>query len=504
MSFTVINAGTHFGFLPYRDQDVSPAKLLSMMDQSGVAASLSCSLKGVAYDFQEGNDETLAVSKANPRILPVMTVDPRRYLGVVEEIETRKSQGFVALRVFPEQQGWRINSVMMKPIIKELERLRMPLLVTCSGNGTVTDVLWALGDATIPVILCTVGYGNLGEVLVAMKENPYLHADTQINDTPDSLKVAVDAVGAERFVFGSASPSASMRTSLNLVAESSLTDDQKEMIFSGNLCRILGLQAPSGITLNLDKPFEGMPIIDIHTHYGKWPFPMKEWGIEYSLDLMRKRGISKAVMSSASAIVYDFVEGNRDMARAIEGHPELLGYVTVNPNYFDASCRELEAYYKKPNFVGAKIHPAYCRRAINSPQTRALVRKVADCGKPLLIHTYGQGTPSQIIDLVKDCPDLPIIMGHGGADAWREAAEVVRQSENVYMEFCCSVLETDKVRRSIDIAGGADKILFGTDLDLIHPGMIAGSYEEACLSQDEKEQILFRNASRIFGIGVQM
>ena len=501
MKFTAINAGTYFGFLPYRDQDVSLDKLISMMDELGVAGSLSCSLKGVAYDFAEGNDETLAVSKANPRILPVMTVDPRRYLGVVEEIEKRKKQGFVALRVFPEQQGWRINTVMMKPIIRELERLRMPLMLTCSGNGTVTDVLSAIGDAEIPVILCTVGYGNLGEVLVAMMENPNLYADTQINDTPDSLRVAVDAVDAERFVFGSASPSASMRTSLNLVAESSLTDEQKAKIFSGNVCRILGIQAPAGIDLSLDKPFEGMPIIDIHTHYGKWPFPMKDWGVEFSLDLMRKRGISKAIMSSAAAIVYDFAEGNRDMAAAIKDHSELLGYVTVNPNYFDSSCRELEAYYKKPNFVGAKIHPAYCRRAINAPQTRALVRKVADYGKPLLIHTYGQGTPSQILDLAKDCPDLPIIMGHGGADAWREAADVVKQCKNVYMEFCCSILETDKVRRSIEIAGGADQILFGTDLDLIHPGMIAGCYEEACLSRDEKEKILHQNASRLFGIG---
>ncbi|MCX6377770.1 MAG: amidohydrolase family protein, partial [Armatimonadetes bacterium] len=156
-------------------------------------------------------------------------------------------------------------------------------------------------------------------------------------------------------------------------------------------------------------------------------------------------------------------------------------------------------YYKKPNFIGAKIHPAYARRAINAPQTRALVHKIAEYGKPLLIHTYGAGTPTQILDLVKDCPILPIIMGHGGADAWREAAEVVRQCENVYMEFCCSVLETDKVRRSIEIAGD-DRILFGSDLDLIHPAFIAGCYEEAKLSRAEMENILYKNASRIFGL----
>ena len=499
MDYTVIDCNTHFGFLPYRDTDVSLGRLLSSMDAYGVAAALSYSLKGVAYDFADGNDETLGVSRANPRILPVATVDPRRHIGVIEEIGERRNQGFVALRVFPEHQGWRINSAMFRPILRELERVRMPLMVASQGSGTPTDILGAVENSTIPVILCSVGYANLAEALAACMEHANLYLDTHIHDTPDSLEIAVEAIGAERFVFGSNSSSCSMRSSLNVVAESGLTDEQKAMIFAGNACRLLGIQAPAGIALTLDRPFAGIPIIDVHSHYGKWPFPMRGTGVEFSLELMKRRGISRTIMSSAGAIVYDFVDGNEEMARAIEGHPELLGYVTLNPNYFDASCRELEEYFKKPNFVGAKIHPAYCRRPISSPQNRALVRKIAEYGRPLLIHTYGQGTPAQVLDLAQDCPDLPIIMGHGGADAWREAADVITKAENVYMEFCCSLLETDKVRRSIEIAG-ADRILFGSDLDLIHPGFVAGSYEEAGLSRDEKEKILYRNAARIFHI----
>jgi predicted TIM-barrel fold metal-dependent hydrolase len=499
MSFAVIDANTHFGFLPYRDTDVSLGKLISSMDRYGIGAALSYSLKGVAYDFQEGNDETLAVSRRDPHILPVATVDPRRHIGVVEEIEKRKKQGFVAFRVFPEQQGWRINSVMFRAILRELERLRMPLMVSSAGGGTPTDIVHALDGATIPVILIGVGYFNLAEVIAACRELPNLHVEAQIIDPPDSLEVAVEAVGAERFVFGSNSPSCSMRASLNLINEVLLSNEQKAAILSGNISRVLGVQAPSDVTLVLDEPFAGIPIIDVHSHFGKWPFPMRGTGVEFTLELMKRRKISKTIMSSSYAIVYDFVEGNRQMAEAIEGHPELLGYVTVNPNYFDASCAELEKYYKKPNFVGAKIHPAYCRLTINSSQNRALVRKIAEYGRPMLIHTYGGGGPNQVLELAKECPDLPIIMGHGGADAWREAAEVVKQAQNVYMEFCCSVLETDKVRRTVEIAG-PDRILFGSDLDLIHPGFIAGVYEEAGLSRTDSEKVLYRNAARIFNI----
>ncbi len=498
MNYQVIDSDTHFGSMPYRDTDVSVEKLKSLMSRYGVAAALAYSLKGVAYDFTEGNDETLAVCRANPELVPVATVDPRRHLGVLEEIGRRRSEGFVALRLFPEQQGWKINSILSKPIMAECERLGMPLIVSGAGAGGPTDVLAAIKDTTVPVIVTGVGYFNLAEGIAAAREHPSMLLEAQINDTPDSMRVTVDAIGADRVVYGSNSPSLSMRASLNGVAEAELTDDQKALIFGGNLRRILGIGVRD-LSLSLDHPFEGIPIIDVHSHYGKWPFPMRRGGIEYSLELMRRRGINKTIMSSSYAIVYDFLEGNKQMADAIEGHPELLGYVTVNPNYFEASCAELEEYLARPNFVGVKIHPAYCRLGINSAKTLALLREIEKYRRPVLIHTYGAGTPSQIQSVARECPELPFIMGHGGADAWREAAEVIRDTENVYMEFWCSGLETDKVGRSVGIAG-AERILFGTDLDLIHPGFIAGSYEEASLGTEDLEKILYRNAVSLFGV----
>lgn len=500
MSFLVIDADTHFGFLPYRDTDVTLEKLINSMKKLGVASALTYSLKGVSYDASEGNDETYAVTRAHPELKPVATVDPRRHIGVIDEIEKRREQGFVALRLFPELQGWSITSAFVKPIVLTLGRLHMPLIISGAGAGTPTNVLRAVGDADIPVILTGVSYFNLAEALAVCKENSHIYLEAQIIDPPDSLQVAVDAIGAERILFGSNHPTCSMRASINLIAESALSNREKALIFSGNIRRLFPLvKFPEDAFLNLEAPFQGTPIIDIHGHWGKWPFPMQGTGVEFTLDLMRKRGIAKCILSSSHAIVYDFVAGNEQMAREIEGHPELLGYITVNPNYYEASCRELEKYVGKPNFVGAKIHPGYCRVPINAPKTKALVRKIQEHRLPLLIHTYGTGSPAQAADLARDCPNCPIIMGHGGADAWREAAELARDVNNLYMEFCCSLLETDKVRRSIQIAS-ADKIMFGSDLDLLHPGFIAGIYEEAGLTPEEKEKILYRNASAVFGI----
>jgi len=498
VDYNVIDSNTHFGFLPYRDTDVSLEKLLSSMNRYGVAGALTYSLMGVAYDFQDGNEETFAVCRANPGLFPVATVDPRRHIDVVEEIAKSRERGFVALRVFPEQQGWKIDSALFRPIVRECERIGMPIIVSGAGPGAASDVLRAVESSTVPVIVVGIGYGTLAEGIAAAREHPSMFIEAQVIDPPDSLRVAADAIGAERIVYGSNSPSLSMRGSINAVMEGELSDEEKAMIFGGNIRRILGISAPD-VRLSLDDPFAGIPIIDVHSHYGKWPFPMRRWGVDYTLEIMRRRRINKTVMSSSYAIVYDFVEGNRQMADAIEGHSELLGYVTVNPNYFEASCRELETYLQKPNFIGVKIHPAYCRIGINAPKTRALLREIEKYRRPVLIHTFGPGTPLQIRDVAGDCPNLRFIMGHGGGDAWREAAEVIRDTDNCYMEFCCTALETDKVRRTVELAG-ADRVLFGSDLDLIHPGFVAGSYEEAGLSRDDLEKILYRNASALFGI----
>ncbi|MDI6829102.1 MAG: hypothetical protein QME62_11530, partial [Armatimonadota bacterium] len=138
MNFSVIDINTHFGFLPYRDTDVSLNTLLNSMRKYGISTALTYSLKGVSYDAVEGNDETYAIIQAHPELVPVATVDPRRHIGVIDEIEKRRGQGFVALRIFPEAQCWRINSAMLRPILRTLESLQMPLIVSGAGSGTPT------------------------------------------------------------------------------------------------------------------------------------------------------------------------------------------------------------------------------------------------------------------------------------------------------------------------------------------------------------------------------
>ena len=95
-------------------------------------------------------------------------------------------------------------------------------------------------------------------------------------------------------------------------------------------------------------------IIDVHQHVGPWPFPGRWGGIELNLEYMEKRGIDVAIISSTEAIVDDMLAGNARLAQDLEGHPNLLGYVTLNPRFPALSAREMETYAGHPNSSGTK------------------------------------------------------------------------------------------------------------------------------------------------------
>ena len=90
-------------------------------------------------------------------------------------------------------------------------------------------------------------------------------------------------------------------------------------------------------------------------------------------------------------------------------------------------------------------------------------------------------------------PDLPVILGHGmGEDGIRLAVDTA----NIYLELSGSYPYRDVLRRAIDTVG-ADRVVFGTDMDLILPSFALGIYYEAGLSPEEDRLIMAKTARGI-------
>ena len=214
------------------------------------------------------------------------------------------------------------------------------------------------------------------------------------------------------------------------------------------------------------------------------------------LALMDEHGIARAIASSVVAIVYDMEEGNARVAELVETSDRFLGYVVVNPNFPERSRREMDRYFRHPSFVGAKIHPGYSRSPIASERTQALIAEVAARGKPLLIHTAGAGEV-EALDRATQASGPPVIMAHAGGDAWREGIRAAAQNQRLYLDLCSSYAERDKVGQALAVAG-AEKTVFGSDMDLIHPGFMLAMFDSVDMSDAERGRILAGNARSIF------
>ncbi len=240
--------------------------------------------------------------------------------------------------------------------------------------------------------------------------------------------------------------------------------------------------------------------IDVHAHYGKWPFAGRDASIDDFDRAVEEYETDAFFISSSSAIMYDFVEGNRELFDAISGRSSLYGYVVINSNYPRESMEEIRKYEQHPGFIGVKYHPDYCRKPADSEELYKLYAYMEAQEIPMLIHTFGDGlsSPMKLVSVNKAFPGLKIAAAHMGGDRY-DLGILLAQNTNdsIVLEICATYTVRDKIRLAVDGAG-IGRVMYGTDYSLFDPSYTIGAVESSVLSEKEKECIYRLNAQRFF------
>ena len=500
----VVDVNTCFGESPGERTDLSLSTLVQALDSHQIGLAFTHSLRGVKYADDEGNTETLQATHSHTGLLPVATLDLRRYLDWEREVERCLDQGVRLFRLFPHVQGWSVSDSSFAALVTKLAGSQSVIMLSVNGAnwplGAATAT--ALGQATaehgVRAILTDVNYNNMAEVMSSMRRFSNLYMETSWLSTPGSFEVLAQEVGADRVLHGSGAPRYPVPRALNHVFEAHISEREKALVLGGNAIRLFDLAAeqmagrPQLTSTNLFRFSE--PIIDVHTHLGLWQFPIPGERATDLLALMRQGGIERAIVSSAESIMYDLAVGNRFVAEEIAGHPELLGYVVVNPNYLDLSCQEMDRYYQQPNFVGAKVHCDHSASPTASDKTRRLLEEVARRGKPIKVHVFGEGALQTLKEMALAHPEWAIIKAHGGG---REMAQEVVDAPNIYFDFASSHASSHAICEALQVLG-ADRLLFGSDATLLSVGGALGAYYDANLTPEQRKKVLFGNAKRLF------
>jgi len=236
MTPLIMDADTIVGFWPIRNVDISLTRLQRCMMRHGVSRACICSARGIWYDYLEGNEETVQLAQADPRFIPVMTLDPRRWLGCRDEIRRRVAEGHRLFRLFPEYQGWSLGLTSARRLLSFLEEEGAVVML----GGPADAAVPAVRGLQTPVVLLSCHFYHLGEVLASADDLRHVYISTRFLMGTGSLCLAARDFDAERLVFGSHAPLAYLAPALRVIRSADLSDDTRAAILGGNLRRLLG------------------------------------------------------------------------------------------------------------------------------------------------------------------------------------------------------------------------------------------------------------------------
>lgn len=241
-------------------------------------------------------------------------------------------------------------------------------------------------------------------------------------------------------------------------------------------------------------------VIDMHAHL--WAGHMEQ-DKEEILRAMDEFGIDKVYVSALKweRPTQDEVEMLNHAVAAFhkEHEKEIGGYVFVNPvnqNALDVLKRGIE----EQGMLGMKLWiDVFC----DDPCVYPLIEKTIDYGVPVLIHAFykanGQmqyeSIGTHVANLAKRYPEAKLIMAHLGGNSYH-GIPAIRHCANVWVDYSGSIFRGDDLEYAVECLG-SERIMHGSDM----PGSYLVNYGqvlEARISQAEKENILYRNALKVF------
>ena len=240
----IIDCNTFFGVWPKKNIDMGLDTVVKKLNANQVDRAVICSLRGILYDYREGNSETLEAIKDHPELIPAATINPLNYTGAETEIESLKKSGFKILRLCPEHQGWPVDFLPLRLILEQADRHNMAAMITIRVPGEITVLArWLEKMQNLKLIISNIHYSLFGEALAAAGIFPQLFVETQRLNGPDTIDIFAEQVGADRLLFGSNSPLDNIQSSKLLVEKADISEKDKQNIFSGNIARLLDLEA---------------------------------------------------------------------------------------------------------------------------------------------------------------------------------------------------------------------------------------------------------------------
>lgn len=247
-----------------------------------------------------------------------------------------------------------------------------------------------------------------------------------------------------------------------------------------------------------------MPLIDAHLHFGPGltddrPFdalrPLST--VAEAIGEMDAAGIDRAVAFAprwrgGAFVDPDYSKANAAIAAGISSHPSrIVGFIRIDPRFGARAVEQFEAGIAA-GFQGLKLDP---ETEAFSPLDRGLLGPLFELcaahGLPALVHTgFHPAQPLLWVELAKEFPDVPVILGHMGYRVVADAVIAAKRADNIFLETSGQQPSgLSGARRQV----GASRMIFGTDMPFNDPKVEIRRLRAAKFSDTELDLVTGAN-----------
>ncbi len=248
------------------------------------------------------------------------------------------------------------------------------------------------------------------------------------------------------------------------------------------------------------------PVIDFHSHLGRW----ERYGLDDEPDrylrLMDAAGIDRSLVSC----VYsgEARRNNDKVAAFVAANPDrFYGVAFGNPHYPAEVAPELERCFDELGMRFLKIYPDYFGKPNDDPAYFPMYEFLNDRGLPVKAHpSYPFDPPGTTLvnrysALAERFPEVKWVLAHAAGNGSPDAIEAARAVPTVYLETCGSGGAHNGVKNAVDGAGPG-RVLFGTDMPLLDARHQVAKVATANITDEAKQRVLGLNAIELLGLDV--
>ena len=198
-----------------------------------------------------------------------------------------------------------------------------------------------------------------------------------------------------------------------------------------------------------------------------------------------------------------------DMLPLVDHDPGRFRVVAnVNPHVHHPVATELDRQLDL-GAVALKIHPVHAGIAPHDRELYPAYARCAEHGIPVIVHTgpstfpgstARHGDPVLLDDVLRDFPDLVLVLAHGGRGwSYEAAASLALTRENVWLDI--AGLPPRRLPAYYDRFGierVAEKMIFGTDSPAASPARNLAAFRALGLDEHVTAGVLGGHALQVF------